>query len=329
MQTTPSARGEGSSPSAIASRLTVVDLLYQLGLQATYFVGIVGCATYALGANAFQVSYLVLTFNIVLVAGGVACGPLVDRVGPHRTLVLALPAMSALGLFSWLFPLSMRSLFATAALLGMLWSLAGTAVNSYPRYLTDRPKVLLRMNSLCNTATSVAVIGGPLLGGTISSFAPQQCVFAVLALAPIGAEVVVMGLPQTTGTRSLVGERDEAGRGGGRAFLRELWEGIRIVFTHADLAFLFFLGFLGFFCYGAFDSLESLFYRYTLHASPDWMGWLSAIVGVGRTLGSLLVMRIPERRLTPTLLSALLLVTAWFDGNGNASILLRPSADHQ
>lgn len=313
MQRTPSARGEECSLPSLASRLAVVDLLYQLGLQATYFVGVVGCATYVLGANAFQVSYLVLTFNVVLVTGGVACGPLVDRVGPRRALVLAFPAMSLLGLFGWLFPLSMGSLFVTAALLGALWAVAGTAVNAFPRYLTDSPRELLRMNSLCNTATCVAVIVGPLLGGAISMVVPQQCVFSVLAFAPLVAEVVVMGMPRAALCKPGTGEAGEPdGTGGDRgrgAFLHELWEGIRIVFTHGDLAFLFFLGFLGFFCYGAFDSLESLFYRYTLHASSDWMGWLSAIAGVGGTLGSLLVMRVPERRLTPTLLSALLLVT--------------------
>ena len=313
MQRASSARGEDGLLPSLASRLAVVDLLYQLGLQATYFVGVVGCATYVLGANAFQVSYLVLTFNLVLVAGGVACGPFVDRVGPRRALVLAFPVMSLLGLFGWLFPLSMGSLFVTATLLGALWAVAGTAVNAFPRYLTESPRELLRMNGLCNTATSVAVIVGPLLGGAISKVAPQQCVFSVLAFAPLSAEAVVMGMPRAALCKPGTGETgkpDGAGRGGGRgAFLHELWEGVRIVFTHGDLAFLFFLGFLGFFCYGAFDSLESLFYRYTLHASSDWMGWLSAIAGVGGTLGSLLVMRVPERRLTPTLLSALLLVT--------------------
>lgn len=313
MQRALSARGEDGLLPSLASRLAVVDLLYQLGLQATYFVGVVGCATYVLGANAFQVSYLVLTFNLVLVAGGVACGPFVDRVGPRRALVLAFPVMSLLGLFGWLFPLSMGSLFVTATLLGALWAVAGTAVNAFPRYLTDSSRELLRMNSLCNTATSVAVIVGPLLGGAISMVAPQQCVFSVLAFAPLSAEAVVMGMPRAALCKPGTGETgkpDGTGRDSGRgAFLHELWEGVRIVFTRGDLAFLFFLGFLGFFCYGAFDSLESLFYRYTLHASSDWMGWLSAIAGVGGTLGSLLVMRVPERRLTPTLLSALLLVT--------------------
>ena len=69
------------------------------------------------------------------------------------------------------------------------------------------------------------------------------------------------------------------------------------------------MAFLGFFAYGAFDSLESLFYRDVLHASAEWMGWLSMVGGVGATLGSLAVMRVGARRLNVRLMCALLLVT--------------------
>ena len=66
---------------------------------------------------------------------------------------------------------------------------------------------------------------------------------------------------------------------------------------------------MGFFSYGAFDSLESLFYRDVLCVGTEWMGWLSAIAGIGGTLGSYLIMRVPSGRIRLELLAAMLLVT--------------------
>ena len=78
---------------------------------------------------------------------------------------------------------------------------------------------------------------------------------------------------------------------------------------NVDLRLIFLMGFMGFFAYGAFDSLESLFYRDVLQVGTQWMGWLSAIAGIGGTAGSLLVMRVPQRHVSMGLLSAALLVT--------------------
>ena len=78
---------------------------------------------------------------------------------------------------------------------------------------------------------------------------------------------------------------------------------------NVDLRLIFLMGFMGFFAYGAFDSLESLFYRDVLQVGTQWMGWLSAIAGIGGTVGSLLVMRVPQRHVSMGLLSAALLVT--------------------
>lgn len=40
-------------------RLVAVNFFIQLAFQSTYFVGIIGCGTYVLGAGAFETSALV------------------------------------------------------------------------------------------------------------------------------------------------------------------------------------------------------------------------------------------------------------------------------
>lgn len=309
--------GEKNARSGAAARIVAASFFMQLGFQATYFVGIIGCATYVLDADAFAVSGMVLVLNMALVAAGLAAGPLIDAVGPRRTLLFSLALMSAAGLAGWLLPVSYLLLYLVAALLGSLFGLATTAMDAYPRFVSADDRFLLRANSLVSSAASVAVVAGPALGGLIVSAFPTQADFAVLAFAPLPA----LALVRATGEKVAPNRSQAAANGdpdageapapaAGRAgFWSSLAEGVRATFASRSLRLLFLVGFLGFFAYGAFDSLESLFYRDVLHASAQWMGWLSAIVGVGGTAGSLLAMRVPAKRLSVTLLSAMLLVT--------------------
>ena len=83
-------KGPFSTPTR---RLVAINFLQQLGFQATYFVGIIGCATYVLGAGALEISVLVLCLNAFLVIGSFAAGAVIDAVGPRHTLVASLLAM--------------------------------------------------------------------------------------------------------------------------------------------------------------------------------------------------------------------------------------------
>lgn len=310
------------------SRIVAANFLMQLGLQAIYFVGIIGCATYDLGADALVVSSLVLVLNVMLVVMSFVAGPLVDAVGPRRTLAVTLSVMAVAGLAGWLLPLSYGLLYALAAVQGAAFGVGSTSMDAYPRFVSDDPRYLQRVNSLVYTATSVAVIAGPALGGLIVSALPTKCDFAIMAFASLPAFALVWATVEKIAPSRQRPASDDAGTttaaagtgaadaepkarpaGGVRGFLADLAEGVRITWESEGLRMLFCIGFLGFFAYGAFDSLESLFYRDVLHAGVQWMGWLSGIAGVGGTLGSLAVLRIPSRRLDMTALSAMLLVT--------------------
>ena len=307
-------------------RIVAANFLMQLGLQAVYFVGIIGCATYDLGADALVVSSLVLVLNVMLVVMSLVAGPLVDTVGPRRTLAATLCVMAVAGLAGWLLPLGYGLLYVLAAVQGAAFGVGSTSMDAYPRFVSDDPRYLQRVNSLVYTATSVAVIAGPALGGLVVSALPTKCDFAIMTFASLPAFALVWATvekiaPSRQRPASDAAGTTAAGTGaadagpkacpasGARGVLADLAAGVRVTWESEGLRMLFCIGFLGFFAYGAFDSLESLFYRDVLHAGVQWMGWLSGIAGVGGTLGSLAVLRIPSRRLDMTALSAMLLVT--------------------
>ena len=281
-------------------RLVLANFLFVVCFTATYFVGLIGSATYQLGCGAFEVSALVILLNVALVVGGALAGVVTDRIGPRITLAASLAGFALLGIFSLLMPLSYPMLAVVSTLEGLADGFCGTTVSAYPRFLTSRPRELKRMNSLCGTAVSVAVIVGPLIGGVVTSLSTNQACFVTIPVASLLAAAIVWATPEAPGTvgeqraSHATGEKPAAHEG----FWHQLAEGFRVTFSHRTLRMLFLLYFLGFFAYGAFDSLESLFYRDVLLVSGEWMGWLSACAGVGATAGSLLVLRFPTRRLT-------------------------------
>ena len=252
-------------------RVVAANFLLQLGFQSVYFVGIIGCATYVLGAGAFEVSALVFCLNLALIVGNFCSGAVVDAVGPRRTLAATLVAMSAAGLLGLLAPVSYPVLYLLAVAVALLFGTGTTAIDAYPRFLADDAGSLLRMNSLNNTATSVAVIAGPALGGLITGVASNQAVFAILALAPLPAVALALATREALPVGSRSSAEDGAGEKDG--LLATLSEGVRVTARNVDLRLVFLMGFMGFFAYGAFDSLESLFYRDVLQVGTQWMGW--------------------------------------------------------
>ncbi len=302
-------------------RIVAINFFMMFAVQSVYFIGIIGCATYLLSAGALEVSALVFLMNLAIVLGNLAGGPVIDRVGPRKTLLVALAAISATGFAGWLIPVSYPVLAFASLAIGVFFGAGTTAVDTYPRFFTEDAGHLARMNGLNQMATGASVIVGPALAGWIATWAPHQCVFALEAFAPILAIVVTWAtreqlakpVPEEGGDAAAedgAGGSGDGGSGDGEkgGFFRELAEGARIVFGRRELRVLLVIGFLGLFAYGAFDSLESLFYRDVLRVGSDWMGWLSSISGIGGTAGSLLVLKIPKKRFSTWLLAASLLV---------------------
>lgn len=284
-------------------RLVAACFLNQLGFQAAYFVGIIGCATYVLDAGAAEVSALVFVMNVVMLVGYSAAGALIDAVGPKIVLVasLALPLVAAAVVLAM--PVCMVSLLVVAIVMGLAGAAASTAVETFPRYLTNDEVLLARVNSLNSVATFVAVIAGPLLAGAIAGVTDNRFVFAALPVTSVLGVLVALRLRERI--------RPEHQQDSGQttsSLLARVADGVRATVASPALIVLFAVCFLGNLGFGAFDSLESLFYRDVLRVGAEWMGWLTAIVGVGATVGSLLAGRVPTRRVTLPALCGLLVV---------------------
>ena len=292
-----------SKPSgrSYALRLAFTTFFRALGFQATYFVGIIGSATYLLGSDAMDVSLLVVLLNVTLVAAGAAAGVVVDRIGPRKAMLALLVLLGATGIIGVAFPMSMALLVVVNVLEGIAGGFCMTASSAYPRYLADDAATLQKINSYNNTAMCVSVIAGPLIGGWLTALFTSQMVFAVLPVSSAISAFFVFRLPELLHP---VGTDQKEGEG----FWRQLAEGIHIVFSHPVIAALFLIYFLGYFAYGAFDSLESLFYRDVLKVGSEWMGWISAAAGIGSTAGALAVLRFPTKRLSLETVALLLVV---------------------
>lgn len=281
----------------------MVCFLNQLGFQAAYFVGIIGCATYALGADAVGVSVLVFVMNVVMLVGYSLAGALIDAMGPRPVLAGALTGPLAAAAVMFAAPLSMASLLAVSVVMGLSGAAASTAVETFPRYLTADEPTLVRVNSLASVATFAAVIAGPLLAGAIAGAVDNRLVFAVLPLTSVPAVAVALTLRERVRPK-----REGSGDEPARSLFSRIADGVRACAESPALIVLFLVCFLGNLGFGAFDSLESLFYRDVLRVGAEWMGWLTAIVGVGATVGSLLAPRAPPKRVTLPVLCGLLVL---------------------
>lgn len=291
-------------------RLVIARLFARIGFDSCYFVGIIGAATYTLDADAFVVAALTLILNVTLAAGNGVAGVIIDRIGPRKTLIGSLVALSVCGVAIQFFETSVISLAIDSLVFGLAVGFMDTAFRAFPAFLDTDPEALKRANSLLETATDIAIIIGPAIGGLIVLSFPVRRVFVVLAIASLVAILIIRECHELVcpvSDKTARGEGDAAAAGGD--FWGEFSEGLRLTFDSPELRLILAAGFLGFFAFGAFDSLESLFYRDVLRVGAEWMGWLSTIMGVGCLAGSLSLIRIPERRVGMPLLLLTLLVT--------------------
>lgn len=303
-------------------RIVAIEFLLMFALQSVYFVGVIGSATYTLHAGAADVALITLSLNACLVAGNAVAGPVIDTIGPRRTLlgVFALCALS--GVAAWLLPMGFALLYFSSMTNGLLFGVGTTAIDAYPRFFSADAGELARMNGLNQVAVGAAVIVGPALAGWITTWAPTQAVFVLLAATPLPAIALTWATREqlTTAEADGRGENERADERAADhhaaretvdekgAALATVVEGVRIVFCDDGLRTLFLIGFFGFFAYEAFDSLESLFYRDVLRVGTGWMGWLSAVSGIGGMLGSMLVLKIPKEHFSLRLLAAILVL---------------------
>ncbi len=292
------------SPAAL--RLVWMRLFIYLGVQCAYFIGVVGTLTYVMGGGVTENALGIVLLNGCIVLGSFVGGPLLDRIGPRRFFSVVVAALVFTSVAYQLLAQSVVGVLVGAALLGASWGLGDLVAKSFPAYLTDDAEELKTMNSVIFTVSNAAVIVGPLMGGFVSAVASPQAVFWLLGVCSLVALVPAAGFRPVRDPRAAAeGLARSTGDGDARSD-NSLRAGFRSVFGSPALALLFWSCFFSFFGYGAFDPLESLYYRDVLRVDVEWMGWLSAAAGVGGVVGSMLLMRLPARRVNVRTLLAVL-----------------------
>ena len=304
--------------------LVAVRFLLYLGMQAAYFIGVIGTLTYRLGADTVTLAVSVGVLAAAVVAGNAVGGILLDRRGPRAHTAVTLGATVAVSLAFQVVELSAAAVLALGAAFSFSMGLNYLFLSAYPAYLSADADELKRVNAFMSVASYASVAAGPALGGAVALFLPSERVFLVAAILALAAAVVARplmgacatgavgqapvaggdpktvspdGCPAASADGAAVADRHAAedgtaaAAGGDATFV----DAARLVVLAPSLALLFWVGLLSYAGYGAFDPLESLFYRDVLKVDIAWMGWLSSAAGVGSVAGSVLALRLPRR----------------------------------
>lgn len=286
--------------------------MFYLGVQAAYFIGIVGVLTYELKASTMALAAAVGIFNLCIIVANACGGTLLDVKGPrvHTAATVAVVVSSCL-VYQFI-EVSVASVLAMSAAFGFSCGMGFPYLTAYPAYLTHRSGELQQVNALLSVASNAAVAVGPAIGGVIASVFPAQRVFvfpAVLGVAAIVPAAALLKQIAAMGVRSLHGLEGASSvyaNGGTQGDAAEaaasvpavekgtFGDSVRTVMGSSVLSLLFWGGVLAYAGYGAFDPLESLYYRDVLHVGIAWMGWLSSAAGVGSFAGAMLSLRVPN-----------------------------------
>ncbi len=286
--------------------------MFYLGVQAAYFIGIVGVLTYELKASTMALAAAVGIFNLCIIVANACGGTLLDVKGPRVHTAATVAVVVASCLVYQIVEVSVASVLAMSAAFGFSCGMGFPYLTAYPAYLTHRSGELQQVNALLSVASNAAVAVGPAIGGIIASVFPAQRVFvfpAVLGVAAIVPAAALLKQIAATGMRSLHGLEDassvyankgmQGDAGEAAASVPTVEKGtfgdsVRTVMGSSALSLLFWGGVLAYAGYGAFDPLESLYYRDVLHVGIAWMGWLSSAAGVGSFAGAMLSLRVPN-----------------------------------
>lgn len=286
-------------------RLIALESLQWCAVNAVYFLGLIGAATYELGGDAFLVAAITLARNLCNSLANAAAGPVIDRVGPRKTALVTLVSMLAMSVFMGIVPPSVPTLMFAAVMMGLGGGAINTCTRTYPVYLTRGRAGLARLNGLMVFYSNIAYAAGPIAGGVLAGFFPTRVVFLFMAACLVAALYVTWGCREVIEPERAADEPADDKLG----VVSGVLEGARITMRTHDLRLIFVSGFLGFFAFGAFDSLESLFYRDVLVVDVVWMGILSAVSGFGMAIGSYIFTKIPPRKIDiPLLLATLMFV---------------------
>ncbi len=296
-------------------RVVLARFISRSGAFAAFFVGMWGKAAFTFDATAGELAAMMGALGVASVIGTVASGVLVDRFDPRRVLMWAevafVPATLIMAATN-----SMTQLIGAAGFLGLAGAPILTAVGAFTPFLASDEGEIRRINVSMETAGMASLTAGTALGAVIERVGSVDWVFVFDAATSLVAIALVAGV-----------EVRPVEAPGGRSAWREALGGLGYTYRTRALRFYILMGTALFLTFGAFGALEPLFFRDVVGAeSPEVLGWVNAVFGLGLIAGALSVPRLPDEATSARGLGVIVALNGagvvLYVGTGNLAVVL-------
>ncbi|MFD7904193.1 MFS transporter [Kitasatospora sp. NPDC059722] len=249
-------------------------------------------AVLALAASSQQVGLLSTTVRLPYLLVSLFAGVLVDRVRRRNLMAAAdLGRALILGLVPVLYAmhrLGIGWLYVLGFLAGCCTVLFDVAAQAYLPRLVDRED-LAAGNSALGSSQSAATIGGPAIGGVL-----VQWLSAPLAVAAASVSYLLSVL-----NIWLIRHREQpaepTGDGGAAGTLRQVREGLRLVFRNEPLRTMTLMASTFNLSFTAFEVVFVQYMPHTLGLSAGEIGLVMAALGPGFLVGAVFAGRLPKK----------------------------------
>jgi MFS transporter, DHA3 family, macrolide efflux protein len=249
--------------------------------------GVISLITFRWHGTAIQVTTVTIAYILPLALIGPIAGVFVDHWNVKR-LMVASDLIRAGLILLLIFAHSVTHIAAIFFVLSVVSSFFAPAQSVTMRTIIP-PEGLLAANALMAQAFYVVRLVSPLVAGLLVAWLTEKACFYLDVVTFIFSASMISRLAILRPARAQ-SEKDM------KSLSRDFVAGNKFIFTHAGLAFVFLAMAVAMFIMSSFSPLISIYIRDSLHAGSVMFGTISAMVGVGMILGTLLVTRLVRSR---------------------------------
>jgi MFS transporter, DHA3 family, macrolide efflux protein len=249
--------------------------------------GVISLITFRWHGTAIQVTTVTIAYILPLALIGPIAGVFVDHWNVKR-LMVASDLIRAGLILLLIFAHSVTHIAAIFFVLSIVSSFFAPAQSVTMRTIIP-PEGLLAANALMAQAFYVVRLVSPLVAGLLVAWLTEKACFYLDVVTFIFSASMISRLAILRPARAQ-SEKDM------KSLSRDFVAGNKFIFTHAGLAFVFLAMAVAMFIMSSFSPLISIYIRDSLHAGSVMFGTISAMVGVGMILGTLLVTRLVRSR---------------------------------
>jgi len=171
--------------------LILANFVREVGMQAAYWLGILGYAAFGFGGDATIVMIVMLTVNVANMFGSIVGGGIVDKIGPRKTVLLTSAMVVAVCFVPIFISGNILAFVIFAGIFSTFTTILNAGYMAFAPYLEKGKAGLRRINSYLTIGTFIAAVVGPALGAVATERFPVFSVFILMAaVTAVGAVVV-------------------------------------------------------------------------------------------------------------------------------------------